>query len=272
MERRIHDQRILKPNKRYRIYVYNSEYGCVYTLYIIKKDGIIRIYKHDNNPDPLIGFVNDYDLSTCDFSKDMYWIDEGFLDIKLLMASSGIDDDGWPTGEHACYVILKDLNGEGRIVELTSKKTILKDFLFSDFRGATPKTIYEGSVTFNENGRINNRREIDDRVLRFINFETKSFALYSLIKGYIFGPQSYTHIDPERFGTILDEKLAIENDGEVLDLSKCERMAEWRVYHDKENDDYYLFLDEEGCMFHYMTPDERFPEKYELELSKEIYI
>lgn len=257
MGRGMHNQRIWKPNKRYSIYMYYFKYGCVdYVLYFIKKNGLIHIYKHINNAIS----DNDFFTSDTDFSQDQQWIDEGFTDIKVLKKAPYINEEQKLVGEPICYVILKEPNGKGRIVELLSKKTILKDFSYSDYQDVTERTIYEGPF-----------KDKDDSAIRFINYENKSFALYSLVEGYIFSPKNYTDICFYKYGTILDEELAVENNGFVLALSEYEQGEDPRIYFNKERDKYFMLLDEDYSMIHYMYSDDFHPEIVKVELPSVTY-
>lgn len=212
---------VLKQNKKYIICE-----GMFSFLYCQKKDGIIRIYEHI--PD------RDHD----DYRNDEIWIDGEYADIKLLWKNSNT------SRERFCYVILKDFNGKGKIVELLGQKTILEKFRYNSLTKVAKRTIYD-----NDNNKLK-----EDIVVRFLNKKTKYFALFSLKEKFIFGPYNYTDIEVCEFGVVLDNKTAVNNDGEILDISGY--INEGDVFYNKDKDAYLFYIDEEGSVFYEPEEDE----------------
>lgn len=228
-------QKGMKPNKRYRICTV-SRMGFFspvedYTLYSILRNGIIHIYKHD-----VTSCENNYFNPSCDFSNDPRWIEEGFLDVKLLWRIA-------VEGEvSACYVILKELNGNGRVIELLGKNTIMRDFLFNSYVGGTYKRGF-----FND--------EIKDTILRFWNREKKYFELYSIRERKIIFSYNYISIDFYDKGVILDERVAVAYYGFIKDFSGYEYDNE--MFYDKEKNDYWMIVDERKKDGQFMAPFEQ---------------
>lgn len=225
----------IRPNKKYRLY--QGEY---YVIYCQKKNGMIRIYQHipDRYHD--------------DYSNDEIWIDGIYADIRLLW-KNGYNSNG----NRFCYVILEELNGKGKIVEILQKQTILEKFRYDSFKGVTKRTIYEKDD------------HKEDLVIRFLNKNTKFYALFSIAEKFIFGPYNYVDIQEYQYGVELDNKVVVDNDGEVLDISGY--INESYVYYNKDKDNYLFFIDEEGSVYYEPEQDENDEDVLKVELEKYIY-
>ena len=224
----------LKQNKRYRICG-----GDYYFLYCKKVNNIIRIYEH----------IPDRDDDN--YRNDDIWIDGEFTDIKLLWKNDYI------SSEKFCYVIVKESNGKGKIIELIKKQTILEKFQYNSFKGAAKRTI----------GDIGDDKE--DLVIRFLNKKTKYFALFSVKEKFIFGPYNYNYIEEYQYGVELDNKTVVDNDGYVQDLSGY--INEGPVFYNKEKDSYLFFIDEEGSVYFEPEQDEEDEDVLKVELENYIY-
>lgn len=193
-------------------------------IIVIKSNGFIKIYKRyiDNGE-----FI------------DKLWIDDEFRDVEIIM-KSGYDSD-----EKYCYVHLIDSLGYNSILEIVNKKPILQDYQYNHikmvFKRIEPEQFHKPVV--------------EEVVYRVLNKRKKIYALYSLKKGFLFGPYEYKEIDMNNGGVILDKKYAVENYGEVLDLSNYEKLG-YEIYFDKEKDKYLLFLDQKDGMFIHMYEDD----------------
>ena len=85
-------------NKRYKICYFDFR-----ELYCQKKNGTIRIYEHIP------------DIDEDNYKNDDVWIEGEYVDIKLLWKNSD------NSKEEFCYVLLKENNGKGRIIDLIKK-------------------------------------------------------------------------------------------------------------------------------------------------------
>ena len=199
----------IKENIRYVIV--KDEY---LTIYFKKRKGVIRIRAHDRD-------------CGADHSEDFPWIDEDFVDIRLLTRES----------EKYCHVILKEPDGKGCIIELLSKQIVYDNFTFDSFKGVAKRR--------------------SDVVVSFLDKQKKTFSIRSLLeKEYVFGPYQYADIEECRYGVVLDKKTAVDNDGFVTDLSGYKCLDNGCIYHNEETDKYLLLLDKEGGLFHEPRKDE----------------
>lgn len=208
----------LRQYKRYNIY----NFEC-FSFYCINKNGLINIYQH-----------NDRDA---DYYHDIIWIDGSFTDIKLLWKNDVYSN------KRFCYLLLKEYNGKGKIIELLENKIILEKFQFNSFKVVKKRTIN------NENGV-----DKEDAVISFLNKKTKFFALYSITEKFIFGPYNYKVMEQYAYGYKLDDKFIIENNGEIIDISGYEFNG--TVWHNKDNDDYFMDLDIDGSVVKWLENDE----------------
>lgn len=170
-----------------------------------------------------------------DNSRDIEWINGKYKSVRVIY-----DSNEYNTNNKQCYVILKDINGNGVIIDLLTKETIKKDFPYDEYKSCTKRTI-----------ELNYEYK-DDLVLKFLNDKKKSFSLYSISEGYIFGPYDYKDVKEFQYGVILDNKIAVENDGWTNDLSLYNN--DGQVYFNEK--EYLLFVDEDGCLFTFMDEDE----------------
>lgn len=187
------------------------------------KNGVIHIYKHDG--------------SSPNFSNDSCWLEEGFADIKVLWRYDFDYREEW---EPACFVILKELDGNGRVVELISKRNIVKDFQFKNYKGGAYKCEY---VSPNEPS-LYSEEIITDTILRFLDYGKKNFALYSIKDDKYLFSYDYVNIGVYSKGVLLDDKIAVENNGFIKDFSGYEFDGE--MFYNKEKNDYWIIIDESG--------------------------
>lgn len=169
-----------------------------------------------------------------DNTRDIEWINGKFKSFRTIKESDERDVNKY------YYVILKDISGNGIIIELLTKETIKKDFPYDEYKSCE-KTSIES-----------NNEQKDDFVLKFINDKKKVFSLYSISEGYIYSPYQYQEIEEYQYGVILDNKYAINNSGWVIDLSLYKNNGQ--VYFNEK--EYLLFLDEDSCFFTFMDEDE----------------
>lgn len=227
--------------KRYWIYSKDN-----LEFYLKKQKGFIYIYKHE------ICTHRD------DCSNDSLWMDIGFLDIKILWKSSYSDES------YICIIMIKDINGKGRIIDLLSKQTILEKFIYNSYRGIARRTICKDIHDYNSQHK-------KDVVVSFLNKKTKYFALYSLEeRNFIFGPYNYVDIEDDQFGVILDEKLIVNNNGDMLNLSEYEATADSEVYYNNKKNDYVFVREVDGSLFHFFDSDKK--DNNLLKLNFEEYI
>lgn len=262
-----------KKNKRYRLFDYEPRCGMIY---IKVENG--QIY-----------FYNCRDYWEDDKKKEIKWIEQGFTDCNLLFRS-----DESTSNRDFCYLILKDNTGNACIMEIVSKEVILKDINNDSrliFKGEEKKTAHKFCyMLFKENdgkayvmeifsrdvilkdvdykdvksvkqrtlfpkdwGMID-EEERKDAALVIWNKRQKLYSIFSIKEGYIYGPNNYSEIEEFVSGVIIDEHLAIENDGYIFDFAGYER--DGNVYFNKDKDDYRFFLDDADGMFYIMEKDQ----------------
>ena len=161
---------------------------------------------------------------------------------KLILRSK---DDS--SANRFCYMVFKDSRGKGYIMEIFSKNIILRDVNYNDIR-----SIKKRVVSFDE--YLYNDEKSEDAVLTIWDKNKKQYSLYSIRKGYIFGPTNYNEIEEYLCGVIIDEHIAVENDGYIFDFSNYEE--DCGIYYNKEKDDYKILLDSEDGIFFTMEEDE----------------
>lgn len=199
----------IKENIRYVLI--KDEY---LTIYFKKRKGVIRIMAHERD-------------CGADHSDDSLWIDKDFVDIRGLSRES----------EKYCYVILKERDGKGCIIELLSPKIVHDNFMFDTFKAVAKRR--------------------SDIVVSFLDRQTKTFSILSLLdKKYVFAPCQYTDIEEYQNGVVIDKKTAVDNDGFVTDLSGYKCLDNGCIYHNEETDKYLLLLDKEGGLFHAPRKDD----------------
>lgn len=170
-----------------------------------------------------------------DNTRDIEWINGKYKSVKVIYESDELNIDN-----KCCYIILKEISGNGVIINLLNKETIKKDFPYEDYKSCKKRTIES------------NYQYKDDLVLKFMNDKKKVFSLYSISEGYIFGPYDYNEIEEFQYGVILDNKIAVADDGWTIDLSLYKN--DGQVYYNEKQ--YLLFVDEDGSLFTFMEEDE----------------
>ena len=261
-----------KKKKLYRLFEYEH---CCGMIYFKVKDGLIYFYN-----------CHDY---WGEKYRETIWIDHGFSDCKLILRS-----EEFGSGKDFCYLLLKESNGMAYIMEMVSKDIILKDInydcrlvfknveqttanktcymLFKENDGKAyvmeifTKDIILKDISYQDVKSIKSRtlfpeewwliddEKRKDASLVIWNKKQKQYSVFSVAEGYIFGPYPYIEIEEHASGVILDEHLAVENDGYVFDFADYENDRE--LFYNKEKDDYRLFLDDEDGMFYTMEKDE----------------
>ena len=261
-----------KKNKQYSLFKYEPNCGMIYIKVV---DGQIYFYNCHNY------WGEKY--------MEMKWLEQGFADCKLIFRS-----EEFGSGKDFCYLLLKENDGKACIMELVSKELILKDinydcrFIFkSEEQDAANKSCYmlfkdnEGKgyamdifskeiilkdvdykdvksikprTLFPDDWYLIDEEKRKDAVLVIWNKKQKQYSLFSIKEGYIFGPNTYSEIEEHVCGVILDEHLAVENDGYLFDFADYDN--DCGVYYNKEKDDYKLFLDDANGMFYTMEKDE----------------
>ncbi len=192
-------------------------------LVIIKSEDLEWIYKRQKDD------MGDY--------KDTLWLEDGYKDIKIIMKSNTGSEKKY------CFVRLTDEAGTRSIMEVVNKEPVLEEYQPNHYKIVSVKqnTLYGSSETL-------------DVIYRILNKRKNNYALYSLLKGFIFGPYKYEKIEKHRNGVILDEKIALENCGDVIDLTNYDYQG-GGVYIRKDKKVYLLFLDQEESMFVPMEKD-----------------
>lgn len=262
-----------KKDKRYRLFEYEPRCGMIYAKV----------------EESLIYFYNCHDYWGEYKKWEMKWIEQGFADCKMLFRSDEFGSD-----IDFCYLLLKESNGKGCIMEMVSKNVILKDIdydcrlifkgevkkaahkfcymLFKDNDGKAyvmdifSKDIILKDIDYRDVKSVRQRTlftdewwmidedEIKDAALVIWNKRQKLYSVFSIKEGYVFGPKTYNEIEEHVSGVIIDEHLSVENDGYIFDFADYENDGE--VYYNKDKDDYRLFLDDADGMFYIMEKDQ----------------
>jgi len=170
-----------------------------------------------------------------DSKKDEEYISGCFKDIDLIIKEE-FDYVRY------CYVVLKDKDGKGEIVELIQKKSILKGFSYKHFVGST--------IKHTEDERL----KPADVILRFHNRREKIYTLFSLSHELIFGPFHYREIQEYENGVILNDKIGVENDGSVINLFLYSLSEKAPVYNSRVGKNSIALIDEAGKLFYEMHP------------------
>ena len=159
--------------------------------------------------------------------EEVICFEKGYKKIKLLLYNNS-------SSEPYCYILLKDINDEWSIVELVDKKIIL-----SGIENKSIKDVKRRTLLWNE------RKGDDDKdaVIVICNENKRMYSLFSLKKGYIFGPYTYNTKELWDWGAVLDSHIEVQDDGYVFDFSDYET-KDGEIYYNKEKDDYKIFIDE----------------------------
>lgn len=210
----------MEENKTYRLLSLDEE-EC--HLIIIKSNGLIWFYKQYED-----------DKGVC---QDSLWLEDGFKEVKIIMKSGSSSDKRY------CFVYLTDECGSHSIMEVVNKIPILDEYQPNHYKMVYKKISLD----------TNNTSETNDVIYRLFIRKKKNYALYSLRKGFIFGPYNYKNIDMHRNGVILDNRIAVENCGITFDLTNY--IYDGGVYVRKDKKEYLLFLDQKEKMFVPMEKD-----------------
>lgn len=213
--------------------------------------------------------------------KQELWIQDGFLSCKILYQSANNENTPF------CYVLLKDINGYGQIMEIISKEVLCTGLELGDgcvilshnhFKGQKRfcyvlieqankygiiMEIISNKVLLN-NFKFNDKRSIShnakgnrvdkfktDSVIGFLNKTDNTFSLYSILEGFLFGPYNYSKIEEYKNGVILDNITAVENNGTIRDISGFCKNG--NVFYNAKKDEYLLLIDKDEHLFVCMT-------------------
>lgn len=174
-----------------------------------------------------------YNYEDYDEGKGFIWLEQGYKKIKLLLSYNFYDDCN--SHKAYCYLLLKEVNDEWSIIELTEKKIIL-----SGIKNKSIKCIKKRTLKWDEHEV---KEDDKDAVIVICNEIKKMYSLFSLKKGYIFGPYTYNKIDFWAWGAVLDNHIEVNNNGYVFDFSDYET-KDGEIYYNKVKDDYKIFIDE----------------------------
>lgn len=163
------------------------------------------------------------------------WIKGRFKDFRYL-------SDKDELGIQCYYVLLKKINGKGVLIELVKRETIMDDVDYDTFHQCLPKV-------------MDYCKHIVAPIISFWNKKEKTYALYTPSKGMIYGPYHYLVIEEYKYGVILDGNIALCNSGYKADLSTCTNLG--NVFYCQEDDEYLLFVDEDGQLYRHMNKDEK---------------
>ena len=181
--------------------------------------------------------------------RDRLWIKGRYKDLKILC---------WKDERNYlyCYVLLKKLNGKGKIVELISKSVIVEDLNIDSFKNCLMKC-------------LDYCKHIEVPVISYLDKKEKTYTQYTPSKGVIFGPYHYNEVEEFRYGVILDQRYAVCDHAYHCDLSEYSCLGS--VYKDKESDDYIIFVDEDKALFRHMGQDKNDESMLSVETKTHIY-
>lgn len=234
----------MKYKKNIKYLVHKDKYG--FLLYLRKCNRFLNVYSSGRNcPEEL-------------------WLDKNYKDFIVLKKDG---DYLTPRGQYpfvnnkdeSCYILLKEIDDTGTLMELLNQKVLLLNILWKNCKFAV-RTV----------GCYPNEKT--DVVIRLWYKKEKSYSLYSIVEGYIFGPYHYSIIEEHASYDVLDSTLYIENNGRRRDLSKYyvkeieTDTYSYEVYFN-ENDDVFIMLDR----LYYMSPDEYEDNIRECETENVIY-
>lgn len=200
-----------------------------------------RTYTIFKSPDSTIYFENRGKLiyiyrveGTISNSMGELWLNEGYKDLLLLHQI-----------ESSTYILLEDIHNNGIIMEIVSKKIILSDFRYNEFIYSSHRTI-EGisakSLFLAKKSMMN----MFEPICFFRNEVTNEFSVFSLYKGFIYGPSHYQTIDIYKNGVILNRTIAILKNSTIEDITGYIQKEKLFVNEDKRQ--YKLLIDKDGVL------------------------
>lgn len=208
-------------NKAYRLIWLEEDTQLI----VVRSNGLMRIYKRYEDEKSIF--------------HDTLWLEDCYKEIKIIMKS------GHHSNIKYYYALLADENGTHSIIELISKEAILSEFQFNHLKIVHKEIEPVPFLT----------PEVVDVIFRIFVRKKKMYGLYSLRKGFVFGPYKYETIEIHNYGVILDDKYAIDNDGFVMDITEYDRNG-YDLYISKDKKKYLLFLDQKEGMLYPMTKDD----------------
>lgn len=166
--------------------------------------------------------------------RDRLWIKGRYKDLKMLC---------WKDERNYlyCYVLLKKLNGKGKIVELISKSVIVEDLNIDSFKNCLMKC-------------LDYCKHIEVPVISYLDKKQKTYTLYTPSKGIIYGPYHYNEVKEFRYGVVLDQRYAVCDHAYHCDLSEYVNLGD--VYYNREDNSYIYFVDENNALYRHLAQDE----------------
>ncbi len=134
-------------------------------------------------------------------NSEILWLFEGYSRLFPLWI---VDNEVEPE----CYLLLENSKGEAFVMEIVNKKIIIDGFFYSDYLGFRQEINGKGFDM-----------KITDTIVGIADHLDYKFYLYSLRKGFIFGPYPYNEIEKFAYGFILDKNTAINYNGQKFDIT-----------------------------------------------------
>lgn len=151
--------------------------------------------------------------------------------------------------DNFCYMLLKEDDGKAYVMEIFSKNILLKDIDYKSVKSIKKRTIFCDDWWLMEDEKRK------DAALVIWNKKEKQYSVFSIKEGYIYGPTHYNEIEELSCGVIIDEHIAVDNDGYTFDFADYEE--DGGIYYNKEKNDYKILLDTDDSIFFTMEEDER---------------
>lgn len=149
-------------------------------------------------------------------NNEILWLNEAYKNIFPLWNIEIKDNP-------ACYVLLQNTSGETVIIELISKKVILKE---------TNNAIYKGPFQIYNDER-NSKCKIIDTNIGIIDMNQKTFRIFSIMNGFIVGPIPFEEVDFFKYGVFLDKKTIITYNGEQIDMNGFVMEKERNIFYNE---------------------------------------
>ena len=175
-------------------------------VYSLEKNGLFYVYKSD---------MIDGDI------RGSQWLSDSYLHVLPLWINNDNENS-------ACYCLLENYLGDGLIMEIISKKIVLEDFNYFDYRSSS---------------EVHNKKKgfeikIIDTIVGFIDKRNSIFSLFSISNGFVFGLYKSNEIDEYKSGVVLDGEKIVMNSGFVKNIEGYTKIDE--LYYNKSKDEYLL--------------------------------
>ena len=189
-------------------------------------------------------------------NTEVRWLDDEYLHINLIWDNSNNKD--YPS----CFYILEDVLGDSCIIDLLNKKVILDKFDFADYTG--------GSLIYTKEFGCN----AVDAYVRFVSRKNKTVSLYSIVKGFVFGPVHYEEIELYKNGFLLDQKTLFNTRGGLVEdvTGYVKEPKVENVYYNEEKENCILIIDYVTQLHIKLFPDEDDVFKFEGRYENEEYV